>query len=143
MGQGSLLGKSQEAPEAATSSGASQRHPGRTGQPAFSHCLPNLGFPCGSAGKESTCNVGDLGSIPRLGRSPGAGKGSPLLCSGLENSVDSIVHGVAESWTRLSNLQFQPFLVCCSVTPVSLSIISLRFAHVRTWDRISFFFKEG
>ena len=34
-----------------------------------------LGFPCGSAGKESACNVGDLGSIPGLGRSPGEGKG--------------------------------------------------------------------
>ena len=36
------------------------------------------GFPCGSAGKESTCNVGDLGSIPGLGRSPGERKGNPL-----------------------------------------------------------------
>ena len=44
-----------------------------------------IGFPCGSAGKESACNVGDLGSIPRLGRSPGEGKGYPLQYSGLEN----------------------------------------------------------
>ena len=50
-----------------------------------------LGFPCGSAGKESTCNVGDLGLIPRLGRSPRVGKGYPLQCSGLENSMDGIV----------------------------------------------------
>ena len=49
--------------------------------------LSCLGFPCGSAGKESTCNVGDLGSIPGLGRSPGEGKGYPLQYSGLENSV--------------------------------------------------------
>ena len=49
-----------------------------------------LGFPCGSAGKESTCNVGDLGSIPGLGRSPGEGKGYPLQHSGLENSMDCI-----------------------------------------------------
>ena len=47
-----------------------------------------LGFSCGSAGKESTCNVGDLGSIPGLGRSPGEGKGYPLQYSGLENSMD-------------------------------------------------------
>ena len=47
-----------------------------------------LGFPCGSAGKESACNAGDLGSIPRLGRSPGEVKGYPLQCSGLENSMD-------------------------------------------------------
>ena len=44
------------------------------------------GFPCGSAGKESTCNAGDLGSIPGLGRSPGEGKGYPLQYSDLENS---------------------------------------------------------
>ena len=54
-----------------------------------------LGFPCGSAGKESTCNAGDLGLIPGLGRSPGEGKGYPLQHSGLENSMDRIVHGVA------------------------------------------------
>ena len=57
------------------------------------------GFPCGSAGKKSTCNAGDLGSIPRLGRSPGEGKGNPLWCSGLENSMDCTVHGVAKSQT--------------------------------------------
>ena len=61
------------------------------------------GFPCGSAGKESTCNVGDLGSVPGLGRSPGEGKGYPLQYSGLENSMDCIVHGVTKSWTRPSN----------------------------------------
>ena len=55
------------------------------------------GFPCGSAGKESACNAGDLGSIPRLGRSPGEEKGYPLQYSGLENSMDCIVHGVAKS----------------------------------------------
>ena len=47
---------------------------------------------CGSAGKESA-NAGDLGSIPRLGRSPGEGKGHPVQYSGLENSMDCIVHG--------------------------------------------------
>ena len=44
------------------------------------------GFPCGSAGKESFCNVGDLGLIPEMGQSPGEGKGYPLQYSGLENS---------------------------------------------------------
>ena len=62
-----------------------------------------VGFPCGSAGKESACNVGDLGSIPGLGRSPGEGKGYSCQYSGLENSLDCIVHGVAKSWTRLSD----------------------------------------
>ena len=57
------------------------------------------GFPGGSAGKESACNMGDLGSIPGLGRSPGEGKGYPLQCSGLENFMDCIVHGVEKSWT--------------------------------------------
>ena len=47
-------------------------------------------FPCGSAGKESTCNAGDLGSIPVLGRSSGEGKGHPLQYSGLENSMGSV-----------------------------------------------------
>ena len=65
-------------------------------------CL-KWGFPGGSAGKESACNVGDLGSIPSLGRSPGEGKGSPLQYSGLENSMDCIVNGVSKSWTRLSD----------------------------------------
>ena len=57
------------------------------------------GFPCGSSGKESICNVGNLGSIPGLGRSPGEGKGYPLQYSGLENSRDCIVLGVARSRT--------------------------------------------
>ena len=62
-----------------------------------------LGFPCGSAGKESTCNVGDLGSIPGLGRSPGEETGYPVQYSGLENFMDCVVHGVTKSWTRQSN----------------------------------------
>ena len=57
--------------------------------------------------KESTCNAGDLGSIPGLGRSPGEGKGYPLQYSDLENSMDCIVHGVAKSWTGLSDSHFQ------------------------------------
>ena len=57
------------------------------------------GFPCGSAGKESAWNVEDLGSILGLGRSPGEGKGYPLHYSGLENSMDYTVHGVAKNWT--------------------------------------------
>ena len=58
-----------------------------------------LGFPCGSAGKETTCNARDLGLIPGLGRSPEEGKGYLLQYPGLENSMDCTVHGVAESWT--------------------------------------------
>ena len=54
------------------------------------------GFPGCSAGKESTCNAGDLGSIPGLGRSPGEGTGYPLQYSGLKNFMDFIILGVAE-----------------------------------------------
>ena len=55
------------------------------------------GFPGGSAVKESACNAGDLGLVPVLGRSPGEGIGYPLQYSGLENSMDCIVHGVTKS----------------------------------------------
>ena len=58
-----------------------------------------LDFPCGSAGKESSCNEGDLGLIPGLGRSPGEGKGYPLQYSGMENSMDK-VSGMTE-WLSL------------------------------------------
>ena len=61
---------------------------------------------CGSADKEYACNAGDLGSIPGLGRSPGEGKDYPLQYSGLENSMDCIVHGVAKSQTQLSDFHF-------------------------------------
>ena len=65
-----------------------------------------LSDPDNSVGKESACKVGDPGSIPGLRRSPGEGIGYPLQYSGLENSMDCIVHGVAKSWTRLSNFHF-------------------------------------
>ena len=65
-----------------------------------------MGFPGGSAGKESSCNAGDLGSIPGLGRSPEEEKGYPLRYSGLENSMDCIVCGVAKSRTQLSYFHF-------------------------------------
>ena len=67
-----------------------------------------LSFPGGSDGKVSACNVGDPGSIPGLGRSPGGGNGNPLQYSCLENPMDggawqATVHGVAKSRTRLSD----------------------------------------
>ena len=64
------------------------------------------GFPGGSAGKETVYNVGDLDLTPGLGRSPGEGKGYPLQYSGLENSIDCIVHGVTKSQTQLSDFHF-------------------------------------
>ena len=63
-----------------------------------------LGFPCGSAGKESACNLGDLGSIPGLGRSSEEKKSYLFQYSGLENSMDCIAHGVTKSWIQLSDL---------------------------------------
>ena len=65
--------------------------------------LSTCGFLGGSDGKDSACSAGDLGSIPGLGRSPGEGKGYPLQYSGLENSMDCMVHGVTESQTWLSD----------------------------------------
>ena len=73
------------------------------GNPAASRPRDLIFFPCGSAGKESSRSAGGLGSIPGLGRSPGEGKGYPLQYSGLENSMDYIVHGVPNSWTQLSD----------------------------------------
>ena len=58
-----------------------------------------MGFPGGSVGKESACNVGDLGSIPGFGRSSGKGNSYPLQYSGLENSMDCTAHGVTKSQT--------------------------------------------
>ena len=69
------------------------------------YLLSLRGFSGGSAGKESSCNTGDLSSIPGLGRSPGEGKSYPLQYSGLENSMDSMdctVHEVTKSRTWLS-----------------------------------------
>jgi len=68
----------------------------------------SLGFSGGSVSKEFACKVGDLGSIPGLGRSPGVRNGNTLKYSCLENSMDrslrATIPGVAKSWTRLSDL---------------------------------------
>ena len=80
-----------------------------------------LGFPGGSASKESACNVGDLGSVLGLGRSPEEGNGYPLQYSGLETSMDCIAHGVAKSRTRLSDITFS-FCEAAAVVP-SLAIL--------------------
>ena len=73
--------------------------------------LEGLDFPGSSVGKESACNAGDPGSIPGSGRSPGEGKGYPFQYSGLENSMDCIDHGVAKSWTQLSDFHFLKYTV--------------------------------
>ena len=79
---------------------------GKFWHPLFTPSIPSMGFTDSSVGKEPTCNAGGPGSIPGLGKSPGEGKAYPLQCSGLENSMDCIVHGVAKSWTQLSNFHF-------------------------------------
>ena len=71
----------------------------------------SLDFPGGSDSKASAYNVGDLGLIPRLGRSPGEGNSNPLQDSCLENPMDggswyTTIHEVAKSWTRLSDFTF-------------------------------------
>ena len=77
-----------------------QRGPEKVFGGIIDESLPKpRGFPCGSAGKESAYKVGDLGSIPGLGKSPGGGKVYPLHYSRLENSVNCIIHGNAKSWT--------------------------------------------
>ena len=62
-----------------------------------------MGLPGGSAGEESACNVGDLVSIPGLGRFSGEGKDYPLQYSGLENPMDCIVYEVTKNGTQLSD----------------------------------------
>ena len=86
------------------------------------HLFLLLGFPCGATGKESTYNGGDLGLTPGLERSPGEGKGYPLQYSGLENSMDYVVHGVAKSRTGLSN--FYLLLLLLYVVNIVTSVSS-------------------
>ena len=109
-----------------------------------------LGFPCGSAGKESICKVGDMDLIPELKRPPGEGKGYPLQYSGMENSMDSSVHGVSKSRKWLSHFPF-PFqhspvdgrsaancsfyflkekMSTCPPTPLSCFIFSRIISHL-------------
>ena len=89
----------------------------------FWFLLPyNMGFPCGSAGKEFACNVGDLGSIPGLGRFPGEGKGYPLQYSGLENSRDYTVHEVAKSRTWLSDIHIHVYTMYFSIPSLSVCL---------------------
>ena len=79
----------------------------------LSFYLHNMGFPCGSADKESACNVGDLGLITELGRSLGEGKGYLLQYLGLENSMDCVFHGVAKSRTHLSDFHLHNIALFC------------------------------
>ena len=124
-------------------------------------------FPHSSVSKESTCNAGDQGSIPGLGRSTGEGKDYPLQCSGLENSMDYRVQGVAKSRTRPSDFHFHPqfcnlsfhilagsfteerfliliqFGVCmCVCACIMLSVSDLRFTELQARSFSLMFFLE-
>ena len=88
--------------------------------------------PGGSVGKESACNAGDLGLIPGLGRSPGEGNSYPLQYSGLENSMDHIVHGVTKSQTRLRDFHFTSH-----VTYQHTFLRSMVLEAINTYKRIS------
>ena len=96
-----------------------------------------LGFPCGSASKESACSVGDLGSIPGLGRSPGEGNSYPLQYSGLENSMDYTVHGVAKSQIQLSDFHLYPYAAAAKLLQLCPTLRAHRRQPtrlLRPWD---------
>ena len=97
------------------------------------------GFPGGSAGKESARNVGDLGSILGLGRSPGEGKGYPLQYCGLEISTDCTVHGVTKSWTWLNDFQFTSGP---TKRESNHAFLRLYFSLVAEWHRIFLLLQE-
>ena len=113
----------------------------------------NQAYPCGSAGKESACNVGDMSSIPALGRSPREGKGYPIQFSGLENSMDCIVHGVTKSQTQLTDFHFhfqayQVLSIICIRRCSTSSVLQNRKKHEKLFPsvEISHFkneFREG
>ena len=120
------------------------------------HCFPSichevmgrdfpLGFPCGSADKESACNAGDLGSFPGLGRSPREGKGYPLQYCGLENSMchkESNTTGQLSLWYVFLMgldamilvfwmLSFKPSLLLSSFTFIKRLFSSSSFSAIR------------
>ena len=89
-----------------------------------SHLMSYSGLPRWLSGKESACNAGDVGLIPRSGRSPGEGNGNPLQYSSLENSTDrgawwALAYEVSKSQTQLSNLTKTRASCynCCSILP--------------------------
>ena len=93
-------------------------------------------FPCSSAGKKSACSVGDLGSIPGLGRSPGEGKGYSLEYFGLENSMDCIVHGVTKSQTQLSD--FTSLQSRCHGLSLTRFLCQWGFSRQEHWSGLPF-----
>ena len=110
------------------------------------------GFPSGSDGNESAWSVGDLGSVPGSGRSPGEGNGNPFQCARLENSMDRgtwqpTVQGIAESdsteteWLTLSlslPVDHLPYGICSSTMALVAmwlwgGVLPLWQCHVQRW----------
>ena len=83
-----------------------------------------------SVGKESPCNVGDLGSIPTMGRSPGEAKGCPLQYSGLQNSMGCMVHGVTKSQTRLSDFHFHTCIYVHALCVCVYVYVNTYYVHI-------------
>ena len=100
----------------------------------YIHTSTLVGFPNSSPGKESACNVGDLGSITGLGRSPREGNGYPLQYPGWENSMDCTVHG-SQSRTWLSDFHFTSTLV--KSEPELFKIILLCFLFLLYWNVVN------
>ena len=94
--------------------------------------------PESSAGKESTCKVGDLGLIPGMGRFPGEEKGYPLQYSGLENFMDCIAHGVAKVGHDWPIFTFQTLLVGTSKSFVPMHwYVSYKYLFLSEWVKVS------
>ena len=108
-----------------------------------------MDFPCSSAGKESACNAGDLGSIPGFGRSLGEGKGYPLQYSGLENSMDYTVLGGRKESHMTEQLsmsmayhgRYTIFLKTKAINHQRITYQSSINGH-RTFFTITIFFRE-
>ena len=92
------------------------------------------GLPCGSADKDPACNAGDLGSIPGLGRSPGKGKGYPLQYSGLENSMDCIVHGGRKELDMTERLSLAVF--CLKIDCWPLELLNLGIGCLKGMEQV-------
>ena len=103
-----------------------------------SHLMSYSGLPRWLSGKESACNAGDVGLIPRSGRSPGEGNGNPLQYSSLENSMAYAVHGVAKSWTRLNGFQYMWNDILSDIPYSFLLCRHLKYFNIIRWK----YFKE-
>ena len=106
-------------------------------------CSIARGFPGGSEVKASACNAGDLGSIPGSGRSPGEGNGNPLQYSCLGNPMDReawwpTVHGVAKSWTLLSDFTHSPTHSLTQQPELILNLL-IKGISQNTCQKISYF----